>query len=119
MYRADAPKDKLRMPDFFGGVPALDVPQYWHRAAGFDDTFIAHAESRQRVKFATEQDAAFATTGHIIMPSVKNSVLCFISLFMGKYIKKRPCIKVKKIFDFIFFYLMLDKCFSFVYILGV
>lgn len=68
------------MPELVGGVPALDVPQYWHRAAGFDDTFIAHAESRHRVKFATEHDAAFAIAGHIDIPSIKSNLVGFISL---------------------------------------
>ena len=70
------------MPDFVGGVPALDVPQYWHRAAGFDETFIAHTESKQRVKFICEHVvAANAAHGIINAPIMKKQILCFISLF--------------------------------------
>ena len=53
-YLADVPTDTLRIPVSVGGVPADDVPQYWQRAAGLVDMFIAHAESKHLFKYATE-----------------------------------------------------------------
>jgi len=70
-------------------VPADDVPQYWHRAAGFEDTFIAHAESRQRVRFALEHAVApYADVPMVPNITVKNINFLFISLFKKEYIKK-------------------------------
>jgi len=57
LYLADAPAD-TDFITFFGAAPAADVPQYWHRADGFDDRPIAQTESKQRVKFAREQVVA-------------------------------------------------------------
>ena len=57
LYFADAPADTAFIT-FLGGVPADDVPQYWHRADGFDDRPIAQTESKHRVKFAREQVVA-------------------------------------------------------------
>ena len=51
LYFADVPTDTLRI--VLVGVPASAVPQYWQRAAGLDDTLIAHTESKHRVKSAT------------------------------------------------------------------
>lgn len=88
-YFADVPTDTLRMASPAAGAPADAVPQYWHRAAGFDDMFIAHAESRQRVKFAREQVVtAFAVRGTAVIIAVKNMFLIFISLYVFNYIKK-------------------------------
>lgn len=58
LYFADAPTETLRIAFLDDGLPAVAVPQYWHRAAAFDDWFIAHAESKQRVRLAREHVAA-------------------------------------------------------------
>ena len=82
MYLEDWPSDKLRMPpEVVFGVPALDVPQYWQRAAGFDDTFIAHTESKHLVRFICEHVAAMTVPGQVIRENIKNRVFFFISLF--------------------------------------
>jgi len=77
------------MPLSVGAAPALAVPQYWQRAAGFDDMLIAHAESKQRVKLARE---------HVVAPNdvpgisrtaaTKYKVCVFISLFNTESISK-------------------------------
>ncbi len=96
LYLADAPADTARIA-LFGGVPALDVPQYWHRAAGFDDMFIAHAESRQRVKLAREHDAVAAyddpsPSMNSALPQanllIKCIFFCFIFSLYGKLYQK-------------------------------
>jgi len=70
-------------------VPALAVPQYWHLAAGFDEMFIAQAESRHRVRFALEQVvAALPIAGNNAVTNAKNNIFVFISLFSTNYIKK-------------------------------
>ena len=79
-----------------GGSPALAVPQYWHRAAGFDDTFIAQTESKHRVKFICEHVAAAATAGHANTANAKNMMLCFISLLTNSISKKIFTGKQKK-----------------------
>ena len=80
LYFADVPTDTARMPPDFGS-PALAVPQYWHRAAGLDDMLIAHAESKQRVKFAREQDVAAQEFPEISANAIiKSSICVFISL---------------------------------------
>lgn len=63
---------------FVGGVPASAVPQYWHRADGFADKFIAHAESKHRVKFMREHVAAVAIPGVAIKPMMKIAILIVI-----------------------------------------
>lgn len=89
LYFADAPADTLRMPPA-GGVPADSVPQYWQRAAGFELTLIAHAESRHRVKFAREQDAAPYACDVTRKPQIIKSILCFFMFsLVNDYIKKR------------------------------
>lgn len=81
-YFADAPTDTARIASPAAGVPADAVPQYWHRADGLDDILIAHAESRQRVKFAREHVvAAFDVSGMAAITDIKNNAFLFISLF--------------------------------------
>jgi len=80
VFAADVPTDTLRRPLSWVGSPALAVPQYWHRAAGFMLTLIAHAESRHRVKFAREHVAAPYALAHIIADNVKKAIYFFISL---------------------------------------
>lgn len=58
LYFADVPMDTERIAFLDDGVPADAVPQYWQRADGFDDMFIAHTESKHRVRFAREQAVA-------------------------------------------------------------
>ncbi len=59
VYFVDCPAVILDKPFCEGMSPAADVPQYWHRAAGFMPIFIAHAESRHRCMFTFEHfDAA-------------------------------------------------------------
>jgi len=78
------------MPVLVGAAPADAVPQYWHRAAGFDDMFIAHAESKHRVKFAREHaaGAAFSAPGTENIIAVKYKICVFISLCLGFIITK-------------------------------
>jgi len=81
------------------GAPADAVPQYWHRAAGFDDRFIAHAESRQRVRFAREHVVtARAQQGSDTKNAVKYKTFLFISLFNNKLYQKSPRGAKRKIF---------------------
>ena len=87
LYLADVPTDTDRMP-VLGGVPAPDVPQYWHRADGFDDTFIAHTESRQRVKFAREHVGAASAPLNINRIGNKNNVCVFIFSLSGVLYQK-------------------------------
>ena len=98
------PADTVRIA-FLGGVPAFDVPQYWHRAAGFDDTFIAHTESRQRVKLAREHDtvAAYdvpvASINSALQQAnliIKCIFLCFIFSLYGKLYQKNICLESEK-----------------------
>lgn len=89
LYLADVPTETLRMPLSAGAAPALAVPQYWHRAAGFDDMFIAHAESKQRVKFAREHVVApNDVPGISRIAATKYKVCVFISLYIIKTISK-------------------------------
>ena len=88
LYFADAPADIDFMPFFVdGGVPAVDVPQYWHRAAGLDVILIAHAESRQRVKFACEHFDAACACEHSRTADIKVNICFFIFSLVGNYIK--------------------------------
>lgn len=94
---ADVPTDTLRMPFDAGIPPANAVPQYWHRAAGFDDTFMAHAESKQRVKFAREHVTASAIPGARPQVSKKSKMCLLISLYIIKnYIKKAGGVQREK-----------------------
>lgn len=83
------------MPELAGGVPAFDVPQYWHRAAGLDDMFIAHTESRHRVRLIWEQVADHARPGHTIKHKIKIRIFLFISLFHKSISKNQDVCKVK------------------------
>ena len=106
LYFADVPTDTLRIAFLDdGGVPAFDVPQYWQRAAGFDDTLIAHAESKQRVKFAREQVvAAFAPTPNTIA-GIKNN-MCFFIFSLGGIISNFDFVcKIKNFIVNVIFYL--------------
>ncbi len=93
LYFVDCPTVTLDRPFCDGGVPADDVPQYWHRAAGFMPMFIAHAESRHRVRFALEHFDGVAMVSNAHNPT-KNTVrirfVDFISLpsITEQYIKK-------------------------------
>ena len=78
LYFADAPTETLRIVFVLGGVPASDVPQYWHRAARFDDMFIAHTESRQRVRFALEHVVAALALNDQTSVDNKNNICVFI-----------------------------------------
>lgn len=88
-YFVDWPAVMLVKPFCDGGLPAADVPQYWHRADGFMPIFIAHAESRHRCMFTFEHfdTAARApktgATAQII--AIKNMLWRFISLPIGWY----------------------------------
>ena len=77
LYLADAPADTDFIA-FFGGVPAVDVPQYWQRADGLDDTPMAHTESKQRVKFAREHVAAAFADDKLVKINPKISSCVFI-----------------------------------------
>ena len=57
--------------------------------------FIAHTESRQRVKFIWEHVAANVTLGQVIKIQIKNRLLFFISLFHKSISKKQKSCKVK------------------------
>jgi hypothetical protein len=115
LYLADVPTETLRMPLSAGAVPALAVPQYWQRAAGFVDMLIAHAESKQRVKFARE---------HVVAPNdvpgisrtaaTKYKVRVFISLYIVKTISKILGRCKEKNCYCVSFYLSVDKSFLFV-----
>ena len=97
LYFALVPTDMLCIALLDFGSPAPVVPQYWQRAAGFDETFIAQTESKQRVKFAREHDVAAMPLCVAKIIGNKNSiVLCIISL-MPKYIKFLIVLKVKNI----------------------
>lgn len=96
------------MPEF-AGVPAFDVPQYWQRAAGFVDMFIAQTESRQCVKFAREH-AAYDKPGTKAKQSAKNASFLNISLLLDKnYIKKRIFVQRKNKRKKRFIKLLLDN----------
>jgi hypothetical protein len=69
------------------GIPAADEPQYWHRAAGFAPMFIAHAESKHRVKFETEH-APNANVGVNSRPNNEINTRFVIILSWGNYNKK-------------------------------
>lgn len=87
LYLGEDPTETLRMP-LDDGEPALGVPQYWHRADGFDDMFIAHAESKHLVRFAREhEDAAQEPPGISVIASIKSVICVFISLCLFDYIK--------------------------------
>lgn len=87
---ADAPTETLRIASPAVGAPAEAVPQYWHRAAGLDDRFIAQAESRQRVKLALEHVVtASAPNGAAVNTAIKIKAFLFISLFIKKLYQKR------------------------------
>lgn len=90
LYFADVPADTERIA-FLGGVPADDVPQYWHRADGFDDTPMAHAESRQRVKFAREHVVAACADDRQVNSRPKNSIFVFIFSLMFRLYQKTKC----------------------------
>jgi hypothetical protein len=71
----------------FGGVPALSEPQYWQRAAGFDDMFIAHTESKQRVKLAREHCCVAANAPeHTEINNNEDKMRCFIFSLLMDYI---------------------------------
>ena len=78
----DVPTADTDLISEFVGVPALAVPQYWHLAAGLVEMFIAHTESRHRVKLAREQVvAAFAIGQASNTANIKNdSCLIIFSL---------------------------------------
>ena len=102
------------MPFFSdGGRPADDVPQYWHRADGFEDIFIAHAESRHRVRFAREHLAAAFALAHISSADNKNSICVFIFSLGVNYIKILSAAQ-RKIKKCLF---SIDKIHLFVYII--
>ena len=77
------------------GSPASAVPQYWHRAAGLDDKFIAHAESKHFVKFIREQGAAQPIWGNTPKPNAKSASFFIIFSLKGYYTKKTDSIKGK------------------------
>ena len=77
------------------GVPASAVPQYWHRAAGLEDRFIAHAESKHFVRFIREQGAAHPIWGITQRPNIKSANLFIIFSLKGYYTKKADVIKGK------------------------
>jgi hypothetical protein len=71
----------------FGGVPALSEPQYWQRAAGFDEIFIAHTESKQRVKLAREHCCVAANAPeHTEINNNEDKMRCFIFSLLMDYI---------------------------------
>jgi len=70
------------------GSPALDVPQYWHRAAGFDDMLMAHAESKHRVRFAREHDVAAPEIPGISAIIANKSMVCVFISLLGVSISK-------------------------------
>jgi len=78
------------------------VPQYWHRAAGFDDMLIAHTESKQRVRFAREHVAPNDIPGTDNNMNAKNKMFLFISLLNKTISKNAHACKEKKR---LFFYL--------------
>ena len=82
LYFADAPAEIDFMAVDFAGAPADAEPQYWQRAAGFAFMLIAHAESRQRVKFVTEHapNAKFGITNN---ENIKKPKRYFITLSWG------------------------------------
>lgn len=108
LYLAEEPTDTLRIPLSVGAAPALAVPQYWHRAAGFDDMFIAHAESKQRVKLAREHVVApNDVPGISSIAATKYKVCVFISLFnTEKYIKNSLGVQKKKLAQGIFLFVV-------------
>lgn len=76
----DVPTADTDLIPVFVGVPASAVPQYWHRAAGLVEMFIAHTESRHRVKLAREH-AACAKHGANMEHIAKNANFLNISLY--------------------------------------
>lgn len=94
MFLLDAPAVTDFMTDA-AGTPASAVPQYWHRAAGFADKLIAHAESKHFVKFMREHGAAQPIWGSVTRPIIKNASFFIIFSLVAYYIKKCPFIKVK------------------------
>ena len=95
LYLADVPTETLRiaLPD--GGVPAPAEPQYWHRAAGLDDTFIAQTESRHRVRFAREHVVVAIAAFAVNIDTNKNSARVYIISLDADYIKFCFALKVK------------------------
>ena len=94
VYFVDWPAVTLDNPFCDGGLPAAEVPQYWHRADGFMPIFIAHAESRQRcmLVFWHFDNAAGAqkTGANAQIVAIKNMLWRFISLpVILHYIRKR------------------------------
>ena len=88
LYFADAPTETLRISFLDDGLPAVAVPQYWHRADGFEDILIAHAESRHRVRFAREQAVAPYATVPINNAGKIYNICGFISSLGVNYNKK-------------------------------
>lgn len=86
VFFEDAPAPMERMA--VDGVPASDVPQYWHLAAGFPDMFIAQAESKHLVRFMREHVAAPAISGRAIKQDIKIAIFFSIFSLVGYYIKK-------------------------------
>lgn len=110
LYFADVPTDMLFIPFLLdGGMPAADVPQYWHRAARLEEMFIAHAESRQRVRFAWEHLDTACAFVHSSVTDNKNISCVFIFSLVGNYTKIKRHKQKKK------FKSCIDKKRSFVY----
>lgn len=94
-YFVDWPAVIVDSPFCDGGLPAADVPQYWHRADGFMPIFIAHAESRHRcmlVFWHFDTAACVHKTGATAqIIAIKNMLWRFISPSIGLYyIRKVP-----------------------------
>jgi len=64
--------------------------------------FIAHAESRQRVRFACEHLTAACALAHISRLGIKNSKCVFMFSLGVNYIKKYIKLQRKK--NFFYFY---------------
>lgn len=90
------PTDTLRISFFDDGAPAVAVPQYWHRADGFEDMFIAHAESRQRVRFAREHAVAPCATVPMNNTGKIYNICGFISSLRVNYNKNATFMQREK-----------------------
>ena len=101
MYFVDWPAVIVDKPFCDGGLPAADVPQYWHRADGFMPMFIAHAESRHRCMFVFghfDTAARAQKTGAIAqIIAIKVMLWRFISPSIGLYYI-RKVVRVQKNF---------------------
>lgn len=92
MFLEDAPAVTDFMTDA-AGIPASAVPQYWHRAAGFADKLIAHAESKHFVKFMREHGAAQPIWGNVTRPIIKKASFFIIFSLWHIISKNTPLLK--------------------------